>query len=475
MISEFKFDVFVSYNKIDEEMARNIAEYLESYNTGKRQIRVFFAPWDIRPGDNFINLINEGLAQAKFFALVLSSEALHAEWPTAESAAALLCDPSGRMGRVIPILVKSCKLPPLLAIRNWLDLRDKSKFDTGMQKMLCVIKEEPLPRGTNSLGTKRVTESGISTFIENKASQPDQIDENVHTNLFPVIRAPSVLWKASTQFWEKHTIYKQFGEKLPSFILKEKHLYTFSNLSEKNNPLRFSIDIKTIESANMRDWFNDKDKARWLIDLLGSEIRQFCKNIGLYFDKTGKQFYGDKKVITGEKISWTAHVRKGKRGLIIPYTKKDKETGKETTYFFRHRAVGLKFQILGSELFLQIDPGWEFSKDGSILIQGKRRGVLNTKLQSRIKNNVEFDEMRFWAWLLSDGTNITMGSGDYAIKIDSNPLAFKTSCGVYGDHKPIPNVIEEPPSLIDVDDDSEIVIDDTELDEDVEKVKYNDI
>ena len=93
-----------------------------------------------------------------------------------------------------------------------------------------------------------------------------------------------------------------------------------------------------------------------------------------------------------------------------------------------------------------------FSKDGSILIQGEKRGVLNTKLKSRIKNDVEFDEMRFWAWILSDGTKITMGFDRATIEVDSKPLSFKTTSGVYEITKPIPNTIKEPPPLVDEED-----------------------
>ena len=69
------------------------------------------------------------------------------------------------MGKIIPILVKPCRIPPLLAIRSWIDLRDASKFKTEMQKMLCTVKEEPLPRGEISLGAKIVVESKAATSL----------------------------------------------------------------------------------------------------------------------------------------------------------------------------------------------------------------------------------------------------------------------------------------------------------------------
>lgn len=443
-------DVFISYNSADEQIARKIVDRLEKEKIGERNIKVFFAPWDIKKGENFIAKVDEGLGKAKYFALVLSPEALEAEWPTAERAAALLKDPSGRLGRVIPILVKPCKVPPLLAIRNWIDMREKSNFKTEIQKLIHTIKGEPLPRGTSSnFGKHVIMESGPSTLIQiNKSSDPDQVNENLHSNLYPVTKISSVVWKAPTNMWEKKAVYAQLGNSIPPFILREKYLFTFSPLNDQKNPLRFVIDTKNIESEKIEKWFSDEDKARWLIDLLGSETRNFCKNLGLYFDYTSKQFYGDMKIITNESFSWTPHVRTSKRGLIIPYIKESKETGIPTTYFYRHRAFGLRFLILGKELFLQIDPGWEYSTDGSILIQGRRRSILNTKLRSRLRNDVEFDEMRFWAWLISDGKKIVMGSDSARIEVDARPLMFKTSAGIYGDTKIIPEMITEPPALV---------------------------
>ena len=443
-------DVFISYNKVDEEIAKKIGRYLEGHKIGNRKIRVFLAAWDIKPGHSIVDKINEGLERAKFFVLVLSPEALQAVWPTAERAASLLSDPSGRMGRVIPVLVKPCKVPPLLAIRNWVDLRDASKFKTEMQRMLCTVKDEPLPRGGLSR-SEAVIESRNSPLRSN-ASEPDKIDEFLHTNLFPVTKFPSVIWVAPTMLKKKSEVYTQLGNQILPFILRENRLFTFSNLDEATNRLGLVVNQNEIKTIDIKEWLHDNDKSRWLVNLLASEVRAFCKSIGLYFDKTGKRFYGDKKIITGAKLSWTAHVRKGSRGLIIPYTKTDNETGEETTYFYRHRAVSLQFRIFANELFLQIESGWVFSTNGSTLIQGKRRSVLNTKLRSRMRNSAEFDEIRFWAWLLSDGYKITIGSSSAAVDIDLKPLSFKTACGVYGDHKLIPNVIEEPPPLVEEND-----------------------
>ena len=396
--------------------------------------------------------LTRGLQKQTFLRLFYHQMLYKPSGPTAERVASLLRDPSGRMGKIIPIVAKPCKIPPLLSIRNWIDLRDLSKFNTEMEKMICRIKGYPLPRGESLSATEIVPESVSPQFQTNLSSEPDQISESLYTNLFPITKFPSIIWSATTQFQNKRDVYKLLGDEISSFIFREGRLYTFSNLELNSNKLRRIIDTDEIRSINVRSWFRNTDKSRWLIYLLASETRKFCKKLGLYFDSTGKKYYGDKKIVTSKKFTWIAHVRKGQRGLIIPYQKFDRHIGKETTYFYRHRAVKLRFQILGDTLFLQIDPSWVFSTDGSILIQSEQRSILNTRLRSHMKNDAEFAEMRFWAWVLSNENIIRIDSEDVVIEASTTPLLFKADCGVYGDYKPIPATNYEPPPLVDEDD-----------------------
>jgi hypothetical protein len=61
-------DAFISYNKADEMWAKVLAEKIERETVdgsaeGKK-LAVFFAPWDIAHGQNFVNRLNDGLRQA---------------------------------------------------------------------------------------------------------------------------------------------------------------------------------------------------------------------------------------------------------------------------------------------------------------------------------------------------------------------------------------------------------------------------
>ena len=377
-------DIFISYTQTDKEIAEKIAIFLEKQKIGNREIKVFYAPWDIKPGHNLINKINEGLTEAKFFALILSPDALNAPWPKAEAAAALHYDPSGYLGRVIPILVKDCQVPPLLRIRVWIDVRDKTKFKSEMERLTSMIKGEELPRG-QKLRDEVSTESDLPSLHTRSSTEPDEVDEKIHTNLYPVQKFPQIIYSAPTTFSTKRDVLKNIPD-LPRFILKDQQIFTFSNLNDVKNKLRCIISFKNTESISVQEWFKDKDKSRYLIELLNIEIKGFCHNLGLNFDKKGKQYYGDKNKIIREKISWTPHVKKGHRYLIIPNKKIDKVTNQETIRFYRHRAVNFRFFILENKLFLSIN-------------------------------------------------------------ISSKPLSFTTRYGIYGDHKDIPDIHEKPPQL----------------------------
>src|SRR5437660_1500749 len=118
---DIPYDVFISYHHTDEKDARKLESKIKNDTIGGKSLRVFIAPWTIQPGQNFVTIIEDALARATFVLLILSPEALKADWPTAERAAAILSDPAGRLGRVIPVLLKPCKLPPLLSFRQYVD------------------------------------------------------------------------------------------------------------------------------------------------------------------------------------------------------------------------------------------------------------------------------------------------------------------------------------------------------------------
>jgi len=444
-----EYDVFLSYQSLDEDFAKKLGEKIQSVTYRGRRLKVFLAPWDVQPGDNIVVKLDKGLANARYFLLLLSPEALKADWPTAERAAAIYSDPSGRLGKVIPAIKRPCKLPPLLAFRNYLDFRQDSNFNAEFSRLISKLTGQPLPSEINPSTLSwhqgiRQESSPLQSLID--SSEPDDVYEEIFSNLFPVKNLPARVYSAPTKFVDRKRVKVYFPRDsiVPPFILKEHRLFTFANLSAETHPFKGVVEDYDIRSELTSEWIQDENRARWLVELLNDCIRVHRFSLGLYLDSRGKKLYYPKGVLASEKINWKAHQRTATRHLI-----KERKNPQGQTTCFIHRAVDLRFILLGINAFLRIETGRVFSIDGRRLIRGRRRTVLSTRVLSRQRNLAEFDDTRFWAWLLSeDGYTIKMDLGGLYLEINTEPLSTTIRGGIFGDSKILPEIVDSPPDLL---------------------------
>jgi tetratricopeptide (TPR) repeat protein len=109
-------DFFISYTSADVAWAEWIAQTLE----GAGHTTVLQA-WDFRPGDNFIQRMDQALGEAERVLAVLSPAYFASEYARDEWTAALV-RARGERDRLLPVRIAPCQLPPLLANRVYLDL-----------------------------------------------------------------------------------------------------------------------------------------------------------------------------------------------------------------------------------------------------------------------------------------------------------------------------------------------------------------
>jgi hypothetical protein len=111
-------DVFISYGHADADWVRALAENL--HNSG---LEVFFDEWDITPGDVLVHKLDEGILNSRNGALIVSPGSLTRAYVKEEYAAMMTRAIAGKQ-RLIPVLLKDAEMPPLLASRVWIDLRN---------------------------------------------------------------------------------------------------------------------------------------------------------------------------------------------------------------------------------------------------------------------------------------------------------------------------------------------------------------
>jgi len=435
-------DAFISYQSADEAFAKKLANGIEACAFKDRRLKVFFAPWDIQPGANIVAKIEESLQKARFFIIVLSPEALHAEWPTAERAAAIHADPSGRLGRVIPVLRQPCRIPPLLSFRNYVDFRDDSRYEAELTRLLCVLTGEALPRESKPLALQRTTlqrkaeESKSPLTSLGESWKPDPVTEDICCNLFPVQTLPLKIWSAPCLVTGPVPHYFEPEVIIPPYIIREKRLFTFVDLSKDDNAFSGAVEEYDVQSINPEGWLGDDVHSRWFVELLGWGLDKHCLKLGLRFDDVGKKYFYDKDVVLKE-VKWTPSQKRVPKELLIQYKN-----------YFAHRAVQPEFEVVGDSTFLKINTGWTFTYDGYKLIQGPLRSTLSTKFLARQKNSPNLNETRFWAWFLSaDGKTIKMDFGGPKVEIDAQPLSTSVAGGVFGDYTELSRMTSGPPKV----------------------------
>jgi hypothetical protein len=106
--------VFISYNKADKEVARNIGLFLAA-----ETINVWFDEWEISAGDSIIDQINTGLGYYTHFLILWSKNSSTSKWVRRELSSILTKAIESGTPKVIPILLDDTVLPQLLVDQGY--------------------------------------------------------------------------------------------------------------------------------------------------------------------------------------------------------------------------------------------------------------------------------------------------------------------------------------------------------------------
>ncbi len=436
------WDLFLCHTGVDKDWVRELATKLEHETIERRKVKVFFDEWEVRPGTNLVRNLENGLLRSKLVGVVLSPEMLAGEWPTMEWTIAVYQDPSGRMGKVLPILRRDCDIPPSLRIRNILDFRKPEKYARSYSRLLAVLRNAPLPRGSPS-GIESTVPGGPEYYAK-PLEFSEEVSEQIASNLFPVKAYPSMVWKAETSVQSLGEIYRHLekflvAETIPTFILKEKTLYCFWDLNDKTCPFRGIVSSgASIKQENTSAWIADETKLNWLLELLNRTTDHNCERLGLYRDRERHRVYFLPEKGHDRVIEWDTGKRKSRRTVVKRYQK-----GEHGDVFWAHQSARLRFITLDEHLFLRIEPGWTFTTDGVNPLPPNRMGSVSTKWMFDEYNPSIFYHLRFWVFTLSKGRKIiTLDAGRSMVEVDATPATSEMKHGIEDDHLSIDKMYE---------------------------------
>jgi hypothetical protein len=102
---------------------------------------VWFSEWELKPGDSIGAKIERALEATDQLIVLLSPHSVSSKWVKYELESALAREVTNRGVTVIPAVVADCEIPPLLASRQYADLR--SDFNAGVRQLVREISLAP--------------------------------------------------------------------------------------------------------------------------------------------------------------------------------------------------------------------------------------------------------------------------------------------------------------------------------------------
>lgn len=438
---ELKHDIFLCHNFADKDWVKELGGRIESEEHEGKNLKAFFDEWDIEPGKNIVNELEKALQESRYVGVVLSKKMLEAEWPKLEWTIAVYNDPSGKKGTVIPIWLGNCEIPPSLKIRNVLYFNNEHESKKSYKKLLALLKNQKLPR--SEFFHKRTDLNGVKTSEQFPIEYADEIEEQIASNLLPVIHIPKYIWSGPVPSGTTYTnIFDHINRKIkgikPTFLLRGSRIYSFWGLNDKSCPFRELLIADSIEKMEITPWKNNLDKKNGLIELLNRAFRNHCYYLGLKFDKKHRRFFFLPYGGQNRTITWHTGTRKSTRTVVKKCVK-----GKSDKEFWAHQSIQAEFENLDGEIFLKLVPGWAFTSDGENSIPPKEIGPLSTKWTHNEYNSSVFYHIRFWCNVLSEKTSkITLKLGDSNAEIDVSPSTSEITVGIEGDQFTIEKVFE---------------------------------
>ena len=147
----YKFHAFLSHNRTDKEWTRDLVQRLRQAG-----LSVFFDEDSISLGEDVPLALERAIIASRHVFLILSPEAISSRWVALEMSTSLYRDPNAAERTIIPIILRDCEIPLLIARINYLDARNKTSEECATRVVACIdLHAAPLtPREERSQGAK---------------------------------------------------------------------------------------------------------------------------------------------------------------------------------------------------------------------------------------------------------------------------------------------------------------------------------
>ena len=261
----------------------------------------------------------------------------------------------------------------------------------------------------------------------------DVLEEKLLSNLFPVIKFPSIIFSSPTTVRKVAEVYELLGREIGDrpFLPKNKRIYAFDNLKDPSSLFLPIVSKDEVVEEQSSEWYKDPDRRNDLIYLFNLALQKFCKKRGMDYDKKHDRFVCLLKDGKDNTFTWKTESRFVKRKIA-----KRVFNEKGDILFCTHYAASLRFMAIDEKLFLKIEPTKTFTSDGYKPIRINKLASLMSRYLSKEYNSLYLNHVRFWAKYLSKlDVKISVPAGEQVLEVSTSPIATSIHVGI-ADEKP---------------------------------------
>lgn len=278
-------------------------------------------------------------------------------------------DGSKRRFALLHVPAPTCVLAPRV--------EGKYAYDGGRERVVFRAGDVLVRHGTRSeLATpddvkaieRRAKMTGYRMSL--LSGQPEEIQEQLTSDLFEVTRLPTHVWSAALK--SREVAFEVLRQ--TDYLLRDQRLYCFDDPTGSG----FAKYIKpgTAQRFTRESWLASEDHVRIFASMLDLIVQRHARTHGLHLQREGRKlFYPLRDGEEKRQASWPGLARPSSRQVAKKLT-----IPKLGATVGVHSAVQVKFVRLGGDYFLRIIPNIVLTTDGRSPLVGPQAGAVITSL-----------------------------------------------------------------------------------------------
>lgn len=324
--------------------------------------------------------------------------------------------------------------------------------------LLCTEHHSIIDRQVNTYTVERLLamKETHERWVRERLSKPSPVSptmrksEVVHSTLLAVDQLPRFVYTAPCELLERDVFgkvrYPRNREVLLPFVVRERKLVSFTDLTEHEGPFYAATDeAGAAERHEVADWLKDENLSQWMVALLNRGISKYALLLELKYDKDHKRYYfppetGEDGKPTAREVTYRP-LNQASSTKQVAWNPVFKKTGEPKRHWI-HLAAGLRLhRVSPGQWVLSIRPEHRFTTDGFTPLSPKGTGKKATSTKSRMYNHELLAEVNFWrSFLTKNQPRMIMNFGAQSLVIDGQLLAADVQWpGVRDDAMPFAN------------------------------------